>query len=260
MTEIEEHPPIIVVDNASFDSTASQVRKHYPQVQLISLRHNMGAAGRNIGVQHVTTPYVAFCDDDTWWESGSLKRAADLLDEYPDIAVLSARVLVGPEEKIDPTCLTMADSPLPAYQLPGPSLLGFLAGASVLRKQAFLDSGGFEPNFFIGDEEALLTLDLVAKGWKIVYADQLTVHHYPSNQRDNHGRGKYSIRNALWVAWLRLPFVLAIKQSLRILRAAHRNKLLLSGLLSAIRALPWIISRRRVIPANVVQLYRMVYD
>ncbi|MEV4708894.1 glycosyltransferase [Actinoplanes sp. NPDC049316] len=42
---------------------------------------------RTIGVRRLDTPYVAFCDDDTWWEPGSLRVAAELLDAYPRIGV-----------------------------------------------------------------------------------------------------------------------------------------------------------------------------
>jgi hypothetical protein len=36
----------------------------------------------------------------------------------------------------------------------GPPLLVFLEGASVVRRDAFFEAGGFEPRFFIGGEVA----------------------------------------------------------------------------------------------------------
>ena len=122
--------------------------------------------------------------------------AADLLDAYPHVAVLSARVLVGPEQREDPACAIMAASPLPSAGLPGPALLGFLAGAAAMRRAAFLQAGGYEPRLFLGGEEALLTLDLVTRGWQVAYAPQLTVHHYPSTVRDGEGRRHCLVRNA----------------------------------------------------------------
>src|SRR5262245_34272344 len=58
---------------------------------------NLGAAGRNAGVRAARTPYVALCDDDAWWAPGALARAAHLLDVHPTLAVVCARVLVGPD-------------------------------------------------------------------------------------------------------------------------------------------------------------------
>jgi GT2 family glycosyltransferase len=257
---LPEQPAIIVVDNASFDFTSALVKKHFPQVTLISLRENIGGAARNAGVQRAQTPYVAFCDDDTWWENGALPKAVDLMEMYPDIAVLCARVLIGPEGTEDPASVEMAHSPLPSGHLPGPALLGFLAGASVIRRQAFIDAGGYEPKFFIGGEEALLTLDLTSQGWHVVYAPQLVVYRYPSVHLDKTNRQKVLIRNALWVVWLRLPFILAMQQTYRILRCAYRRKLFSAGFFSAMRALPWVIKKRHVVPREVVLLYRQLHQ
>ena len=259
MRSLPEDPELIVVDNASSDATADMVRHGFPEVKLLRLERNIGAAARNIGVQHARTPYVAFCDDDTWWAPGALESAAELLDAYPRLAVLSARVLVGAQEREDPTCALMAASPLPADGLPGPALLGFLAGACVMRRQAFMEAGGYEPNFFIGAEEALLGLDLAAAGWSLAYAPQLTVHHYPSAARDSARRKLLLVRNALWVAWMRLPVTSAVRDTLRICRRTCDRRIFGSAFLSALRGLPWVFKSRRVIPGDTALLYRMVH-
>jgi peptidoglycan/xylan/chitin deacetylase (PgdA/CDA1 family) len=114
-----------------------------------------------------------------------LRRAADLLDEQPRLAIICARVLVGPEGREDPICMELARSPFPRRPgMPGPPLLGFLAGASVVRRSAYLEAGGFEPRFFIGGEEELLAADLVARGDWICYVPELVVPHHPSHHRD----------------------------------------------------------------------------
>jgi GT2 family glycosyltransferase len=89
----------VVVDNASIDRTPTLLKRRFPELEIIALSSNLGAAGRNAGVCAVATPYIAFCDDDTWWAPGSLARAAALLDVHPRVAVLSARVLVGSAEQ-----------------------------------------------------------------------------------------------------------------------------------------------------------------
>jgi GT2 family glycosyltransferase len=260
MTSLPEQPEIIVVDNASIDATADMVGKEFPQVRLVRLQQNIGAAARNAGVQEAATPYVAFCDDDTWWAAGSLAKAVELLDAWPRVAVLSARVLVGEEGKEDPTCALMASSPLPADDLPGPALLGFLAGACAMRRQAFLDAGGYEPRFFIGGEEALLTLDLVAAGWRVAYAPELTVYHYPSAARDAPRRKRILLRNALWMAWMRLPWTSALRDTWRLCTNRENRQVLASALLSAVRGLPWVFRNRKVVPGDTAMLYRMLHQ
>lgn len=258
MTRLPEQPAMIVVDNASTDSTAAMVAKHYPQARIVTTSRNMGAAGRNIGVQLAQTPYVAFCDDDSWWAVGSLERAVGILDMYPTIAAVCGRILLGDEEREDPICGVMAASPLPSTGMPGPVLLGFIACAVVFRRQAYLDAGGYEEKFFVGGEEELLTLDLAAAGWRIVYVPQLTVHHHPSPQRDNPGRQKVVLRNALWVAWLRLPAASAWEETRRLCRSAPSRQVLKAALLNAARELPWVLRKRKVMPEQVHSMYRQL--
>lgn len=255
---LPERPAIVVVDNASLDHTSIVVRRDFPDVIIIRLNSNLGAAGRNVGVQRTQSRYVAFCDDDNWWAPGALTRAADLLDAYPQIAVLAARVLIGPEEREDPVSTEMSMSPLPSDNLPGRAVLGFLAGATVFRRDAFEQAGGFDPHFLVGGEEALMALDLATNGWTLVYAPQLTVHHYPSLQRNPLMRRKIMMRNAIWVAWLRRPLGSALAETLRILKTARQQTILLPILTATVRGLPWVLRKRRVIPLRVDTLYRQL--
>ncbi len=257
---LPDPPPIVVVDNASTDGTRSLVQQRFPSVKLVVMENNMGAAARNVGVQMVDTPYVAFCDDDSCWAEGSLEEAVALLDTYPSVAAVCARILLGQEEREDPICALMAASPLPSEGLPGPALLGFVACAVVFRRDAYLQAGGYDPKFFVGGEEELLTMDLVSDGWKVVYVPRLTVHHYPSPQRNVAERQYIVIRNALWVAWLRLPWRSALKETWRIARSAHSIRALRTGMLHALRELKWVRARRKVMPADVVRLHHMLRE
>jgi GT2 family glycosyltransferase len=249
---LPERPRVVVVDNASTDGTARVLRDRFPGLEVLSLARNEGAAARNVGVMRLPTPYVALSDDDTWWAPGSLARAADLLDAHPALAAVTARVLVGPEERDDPACLETATSPLlrPAG-LPGPAVLGLLAGACVVRREAFLDAGGFEPRFFLGGEEQLLAADLAARGFTLAYVRELVVHHHPSPHRDPVARRRLVARNRLWFAWLRRPLGPALLATARAAGAAALSFDAAWALVAALGGLPWIARERRVLPASV---------
>lgn len=254
MRELAERPRLVVVDNASSDGTAERITARFPEVTLIRLPRNIGAAARNVGVKEVETPYVAFCDDDTIWAPGSLAQACEVLDAWPGIAVLTAHVLVGEAWRDDPACAMMDASPLPSHGLPGKAVLGFLAGACVFRRERFLESGGYEPRFLIGGEEALLAIDIVARGHVIVYTRALTVHHQPSTRRNVRERQRHTVRNALWVAWLRRPLWSALARSADIVKRAGFTDAALCGFVDAARELPWVLRERRVIPPSVEAL------
>ncbi|WP_030422998.1 glycosyltransferase [Streptomyces sp. SCSIO 75703] len=252
LAALPEQPPVIVTDNASTDGTAAAVAHHHPRVRLLRPGRNLGAVGRNLAVRHVHTPYVAFCDDDSWWAPGSLAGAADLLDRYPALGAVTARILVEPDGTEDPIVGELRDSPVPAPAwLPGPALGSFLAAATVLRTGAFRTAGGFHPRLWLGGEEELLAADLAADGWWLTYADTLTVHHHPSVVRDPTLRRQHGIRNTLWFTWLRRPARRALRRTLFLARTVPRDRASLRAFAEAAAALPWVLRERRVLPPEV---------
>lgn len=255
---LPEAPALIVVDNGASPATADVVRR-FRRALLVPCPGNLGAAGRNRGVAQVRTPYVAFCDDDTWWEPGALARAAAVLDLYPRLGVLNAQVLVGPQNRVDPACERMASSPLDSRGLPGPRLVSFMAGAVVMRAQAFREAGGYEPRFFLGAEEALMSQDLMAAGWDMAYVPAVQTHHHPSPARDRRARQLVTTRNRFWLAWLRLPWRLAWHETRKVWRDGQAQGVLGPALRAALGGLPWALARRRVLPPAVVEMIVKVH-
>lgn len=247
--DLSEQPEIVVVDHGSRDDTPRRVRKRFPDVQVLELGHDHGAAGRNAGVEAVDAPYIAFCDDDSWWAPGSLERAAELLDQNPRVALVAGRIVIEPGGRIDPTCRLMESSPLPRDPaLPWPQILGFVACGAVVRRSAFLASGGFEPRFQVGGEETLLSIDLAVAGWRLIYADDVVAHHQPASS-GRRTRSRRELRNALWTAWLRRPLGRALGRSAGLLAGGGRRSPAAFG--AALRELPWVVRERRVVPPEV---------
>lgn len=255
---LPEGPRVVVVDNGSADGTASTVARRFPEVEVLPLRENLGAAGRTIGAKWVSEPYIAFCDDDSWWRPGDLRRAADLFGRHPRLAVINGRILVGPEEVEDPLCRELAESPLPADPgLPGPRILGFLAGMSVVRRSAYLEVGGFNPRIFLCGEEEWLAADLAARGWQMCYVPDLVVHHHPSSRRDGHGRRSEGIRNTLWFTWLRRSPGSALRRTLWMIGSLPKDRVSLRGVTAAVVGLPrMMLSDYRVLPPHVERDFR----
>jgi GT2 family glycosyltransferase len=251
LTSLPEKPAIIVVDNASSDDTSARIAKQYPAVDMLRMDTNIGAAARNIGIRRAMTTYVALCDDDMWWTKGSLASAADMMDRHVNVAIVAAKVLVGLDQYEDPTCRAMAKSPLPRSEdFPGPAILGFLAGASMVRRSAFLQVGGFERRFFLGGEEALVAYDLIEAGWSILYLSSATVRHLPSPHRDIVGRRRLLVRNALWLAWMRRPYASAWRETKHALERFPSDSAVRNGVLDALKGLHWVWRRRRPISSR----------
>jgi GT2 family glycosyltransferase len=250
LTELDERPAIVVVDNGSQDGTADAVRSAFPSVKIVSLDHNHGIAARNFGVRAAQTPYVAFCDDDSWWSPGALTQAADLLDRCPRLAVVAARTVVGAERRTDPVSSLMARSPLRAAGTDNPAVLGFLACSAIVRRQAFLDVGGFAAFIGIGGEERLLAYDLAAAGWELAYVDSIIAHHHPE-ERDRSARAVLARRNDLLIVALRRPWPTVLAEFTAAARRAVHDQRERRALGSALRAAPAVLPKRRAVPARV---------
>jgi GT2 family glycosyltransferase len=253
--------PILLVDNASGDGTADAMRLRYPDVRVLALPANLGGAARTVGAAAAGAPYVAFSDDDSWWAPGALERAESLLDAHPGVALLAARVLVGPRATVDPTCEAMARSPLPGPPgLPGRPVLGFLACAAVVRIDPFLAAGGFHPRLGIGGEEELLATDLARAGWLLVYAPDLVAHHQPPYRRggaDRRRRRRREVRNALWSAWLRRRMAGGVARTTSVLADAEPD-VRWAALATALRGLPWVLRERRPVDRDTEARLRLV--
>jgi GT2 family glycosyltransferase len=250
------HAPVVLVDNGSGDGTPHLVRTHFPQVTVVELPENLGAVARNLGVERARTPYVAFADDDSWWAPGALDRAVRHLDRHPRLAVLAGRVLVGDDEVPDPVCDVMARSPLGTEpDLPGPSVLGFLACGAVVRAEAFLAAGGFDDVVFFMGEEERLALDLATLGWGLAYVDDVVAHHHPSPSRSSVARRARAARNRLLTALLRRPWPVVLRAVLADLRSGPAGWLAVGRVLPV---LPRALARRSVVPPHVETARRLL--
>jgi GT2 family glycosyltransferase len=252
LLELPDASAIVVVDDASTDATADGMRSLGGGLDVVRLDRRRGAAARNVGVRRATTPFVAFADDDSWWEPGSLSTAARLLREHPSLGLVAGRILVGPERRVDPVCVRMSRSPLRrGDDLPWPAVLGFVACGAVVRRDAFLQAGGFHPRLGIGGEERLLALDLARAGWVLAYVDDVVAVHEPSKVRDREGRRRKLVRNALWTAWLRRRAIPAAIRTGRIVRDSMGDAHARAGLLDAVTGARWVVRERAPLPRSL---------
>jgi glycosyltransferase involved in cell wall biosynthesis len=78
------HVEIIVIDDGSTDGTTKWLQTHHPQVQVITLAGNQGAAAaRNQGAAAAQGQFLAFLDSDDQWHPHYLQCQIDTIVRHP---------------------------------------------------------------------------------------------------------------------------------------------------------------------------------
>lgn len=127
--------------------------------------------------------------------------------------------------------------------LPGLSLLGFMACAAMVGHDAFFAVGGFDAVVRFPGEEERVALDLAAAGWSLAYVEDVVVHHHPSLSRDTSAERRVSIaRSKLLAAVLRRPWSFILGEALRQMRSGPAGR---AGVLAAVSRLPAALRVRR---------------
>ncbi len=86
---LDQHWPsleVLVVDDASTDSTRDLMRSSFPEVHYVRQDTNRGpSAARNRGLREASQPWVMFLDDDDTLLPGAVGRIAAHIPKLPDV-------------------------------------------------------------------------------------------------------------------------------------------------------------------------------
>ncbi|UCD75422.1 MAG: glycosyltransferase [Phycisphaerales bacterium] len=179
---------VIVVDNASrAPATAPAILPNGLAVRIIRRATNEGAAGRNVGARAAANDWLIMLDDDSWpLDDGHF---AVIADPDPDVAAIGAEILLpgGRHE----------DGGLPEV------IIG--CGAAI-RRDAFLEVGGYDTAFGYYAEEYDLCAKLIRAGWRIAHDLRFRVRHEKATAgRDMDRILHHLVRNNGWVAQRYVP-------------------------------------------------------
>lgn len=179
---------VIVVDNGSTDGSAHLVRERFPRVRLLTNDTNRGfAAACNDGARASSAPRVAFLNNDARVEPGWLTSLTAFLDSHADAAAVGSLVLDWGGTRIDFGRAGL--SPLargiqldfgePVANAPTrPTEQLFANGAAMLvRRDIFLEVGGFDERFFAYYEDVDLGWRLWILGWRVFLEPSSVVFH-----------------------------------------------------------------------------------
>lgn len=173
---------VLVVDNASRDApeVPSRLRNGFV-VRSIRLDENAGAAGRNVGAQEALGEWLLMLDDDSAPLDHRFARACD--DAADDVAAIGADILL-PDG-------TRESGGLPEV---------VVGCGALIRRDAFLDVGGYDASFVFYAEEYDLCAKLLLAGHRVSYDARFRVEHRKVTAgRDMNEVLRRITRNSAWV-------------------------------------------------------------
>lgn len=184
---------IIVIDNASKDGSDNEISAHFPDIQLIRSKVNVGfAAGNNIGIQELIKQgykYIWVLNNDTELNSDCLKIQYDFLETNPHIAGCCGKILYSDSRKtiwyagteLNKFVLRIRSRGMlkideGQYDLPQKTL--FITGCSMfVRSDTWRQVGDFYENFFIYYEDFDWCLRAERQGFDFWYFPKAVIYH-----------------------------------------------------------------------------------
>lgn len=201
---------VLVVDNASSDTSAEMVRAEFPNVTLIESPENLGfAGGNNVALRQACGRYVMLLNTDTLVHGTVLQDAVAWLDASPEIAVMGPKVL-NADGTIQPSCsafpslkfLTMQAlgltklTRLDSYRMTGwdrstERQVDVISGAAMFVRRAAMEQVGLlDEAFFFYGEETDWCHRFACAGWGVMFVPLPQVTHFGGGSvaRLNHRR------------------------------------------------------------------------
>jgi hypothetical protein len=189
---------VIVVDNASRDSSVETLRTRYPSVELITNPTNVGfARANNQALPSMRGRYMLLLNTDAFVSTDTLAKTVDFMETHPRCGVLGVK-LVGCDGTLQPSCryfptpwnVFLASTGLNRF-FPGTRLVDdmswdhttvrecdWVPGCYYLvRREVIERVGFFDPRYFLYYEEVDHRRAVRRAGWNVVYYPFTQVVH-----------------------------------------------------------------------------------
>lgn len=188
-------PLLVVVDNASTSGDVEEAVNGYPGVEVVRAPLNLGIArGNNLGIRRALArpgcEFVFVLNNDTTVEPDTVAKLEQTLRDHPEAGIATPRIPLMERPALlwyggGEVDWRRGSARAPGYLGPAtasgalaPRDVGFASGCAMLvRRTVFDQTGGFDPRYFIYEEDVELCLRVRKSGWTIRYAPEALVYH-----------------------------------------------------------------------------------
>ena len=171
--------PVIVVDNASPDDSASVAAAARPSARVIRAGKNLGfGPGANLGFAEITTEFGLLLNADATLEPDTIAGLIAAARRYPEAALLAPEVIAEEGHMQFGHDLPFRRLRGPVVEPVGDACCWYVGGSAMfLRMAALRGIGGFDPEIFLYFEDDDLCLRLRAAGHALVHVAGVRVRH-----------------------------------------------------------------------------------
>jgi glycosyltransferase involved in cell wall biosynthesis len=201
LLELQPQPDeILICADGCTDGTGDMIRREFPTCTLIENESPRGSVfSRDRLLRASRSDLVASFDDDSYpVDRDFFSRAKHLFEKRSEVAVLSFPEIRDDGSFANSTKTTSSPSHL---------VSAYANCAAVMRREVYLQSGGFPTFFGHMYEEPDFALQCYGLGKIVSFEPTLSVrHHVSERQREPIKRHHLNARNELWSVWLRCPW------------------------------------------------------
>lgn len=189
---------IVIVDNASKDSSVELIRREFPDCQLIINQANRGfGRANNQALEHVRGRYILLLNTDAIVSADTIQKTVRYMDDHPSCGILGVK-LIGRDGDLQPSARYF---PTPWNLFLHRTGLGrffksvravddldwdhasvrrcdWVPGCYYLVRKTVIDQIGlFDPRYFLYCEEVDHCMAAKKAGWEVVFYPDTTVVH-----------------------------------------------------------------------------------
>lgn len=202
---------VIVIDNASTDSSWGDLIPEFPDVQFISSKNNGGfSKANNQAIQEAKGEYLLLLNPDTELEGFYMKELLDFADAKPEFGCLGVR-MHDAEGNFLPESKRSVPDMFNSFEKLFTNLkknnsksyyrndigeeeiadVDVITGAFLLiKKEVYKNIGGLDESYFMYGEDIDLCYTLLRKGYKNYYYGKVSILHH---------KGESTVKNDVYL-------------------------------------------------------------
>ncbi|MBI2032408.1 MAG: glycosyltransferase family 2 protein, partial [Candidatus Levybacteria bacterium] len=185
---------IVVVDNASIDSSINVAKKKFPEFKYIINKKNLGfGKAHNLAIKNAKTPYILVLNPDCRMGKGVIPYLYEFMESNKDVGVCSCRV-EKEDGSLDKASHRGFPTPWASFlyfflkndrlyhltdrNMSAPHEVDSVVGAFMfLRKKTLDETGLFDEDYFLYGEDIDLCYRIKEKSYKVMYVPEVKIIH-----------------------------------------------------------------------------------